>query len=195
MGLRDVINSLLLKYGKEKPFKDEELFSEIELLTTPKVREFLDMYVAGPNKIPYEEIFAKVGLTVKKNPYEAINAGGLSMGFNQNSYRLKVVKIESTDNPFFRNLGIKEGDELISFNGKTITFQNAKTIFGSAKNEMKKGDDFELVVARVDASGKETKETLKTKVSETKTAYDFVLSISDKPTSQQTQLQNAWLGK
>jgi hypothetical protein len=60
---------------------------------------------------------------------------------------------------------------------------------------MKKGDSFELVVARYDASGKETKETLKTKISETKTSYDFVVSVSDKPTSGQTQLQNAWLGK
>lgn len=193
IGLQDVINSLSEKYGKEKPFKDDELFGEIEALTTPKVREFLDLYVAGPNKIPYEEIFAKVGLEVKKNPFEMINIAGVSMGFNQDTYRIKIVNIESSDNKFLKELGLKTGDELISFNGQTISFQNARSIFGSAKNQIKKGDKFELVVARTDLNGKESKETLKATISETKTSYDFKLSLSDSLTADQQSLKKAWM--
>jgi len=194
IGLQDVINKLSEKYGKDKPFKDDELFGEIEALTTPKVREFLDMYVAGPNKIPYEEIFAKAGLEVKKNPFEMINIAGVSMGFNQDTYRLKIMHIQSSDNKFLNELGIKTGDELVSVNGQPITFQNARSIFGSAKNQIKKGDKFELEVARFDANGKESKEKLKATVSETKTSYDFKLSISDNLTAEQQSLKKAWMG-
>jgi len=194
-GLQDVINKLLVKYGKDRSFKDEELFGEIEALTSPKVREFLDKYVAGPARIPYEDIYGKIGIEVKKNPYEAINAGEISYGLNQSSYRLKVVKIEPSGGTFFKDLGIKEGDELVSFNGQNITYQNSQSIFGGAKNEIKKGDDFELVVVRNDAGGKEKKVTLKTKVPETKTSYDFILKIIDSPSDKQTQLQKAWLQK
>ncbi len=195
IGLQDVINKLLDKYGKEKSFKDSELFGEIELLTSPKVTEFLNRYVAGPNRIPYDEIFAKVGFTVNKTPYEMINISGITMGFNTENYRLRVENIESADNKFIKELGLKSGDELVSFNGKTITFQNAKSIFGSQKNQIKKGDEFELVVARYDTGGKEKKETLKAKVQETKTGYDYKLSVSEKMTGSQKQLQDAWLGK
>jgi predicted metalloprotease with PDZ domain len=195
MSLQDVINTLTAKYGQDRPFKDDELFGEIETLTSPKVGEFLEKYVGGPNRIPYEEIFAKVGITVAMTPYQTINAGGLAMGFNQVTYRLKIVRIESEDNNFFKELGIKEGDELISFNGQTISFQNYKNIFGSAKKEMKKGDDFELIVARFDKGGIESKKTLKAKISDTKTSYEFKLSIADKPDDKQLRLKNAWLGK
>ncbi|MBK8549571.1 MAG: peptidase M61 [Ignavibacteria bacterium] len=195
MGLQDVINKLLQKYGKEVSFKDSELFGEIEILTSPKVRQFLDKYVAGPNKIPYDEIFAKVGLSVNKTPYEMINVAGVTMGFNPDNYRLKIENVESNNNKFINELGLKSGDELISFNGKSITFQNARSMFGSAQNEIKKGDKFELVVARYDASGKETKETLKATITETNTGYDFKLTADEKLTDTQKSLQNAWLGK
>lgn len=195
IGIQDVINKLSEKYGKDRPFRDEDLFGEIEILTTPKVREFLDMYVGGPNRIPYEDIFSKVGFEVKKEPFEMLNISGVQLGFNQETFRLKIVNIGKTDNKFINDLGIKTGDELVSVNGQPITFQNARSIFGSAKNQMKKGDNFEMVVARKDPNGKETKETLKATVSETKTSYDFKLSISKDLNSDQQTLKKAWLGK
>ncbi len=194
IGIQDVINKLSEKYGKDRPFRDEDLFGEIEVLTTPKVREFLDMYVGGPNRIPYEDIFSKVGFEVKKEPFKMLNISGIQMGFNQETFRLKIVNIGTTDNKFINDLGIKTGDELVSVNGQPITFQNARSIFGSAKNQMKEGDNFEMVVARKDSNGKEIKETLKATVSETKTSYDFKLSISKDLNSDQQSLKKAWLG-
>lgn len=194
-GLQDVINKLLIKYGKEKSFKDEELFGEIEILTSSKVREFLDMYVAGPNRIPYGEIFDKIGLTLVRNPYTVLDAGSISMGFNQKSYRLKIENIESSDSKFIKELGLKNGDELVSVNGKQITFQNVRGIFGSMKNQIKPGDEYEVVVARYDPDGKERQVTLKAKVDKTKTSYENLLKINDQLSDSQQKLQNAWLGK
>lgn len=194
-GLQDVINKLLEKYGKDKSFKDDELFTEIELLTTPKVREFLDLYVGGPNHIPYVQIFDKVGLTLDQKPYTMVNFGSISMGFNQKTLRLKVLKVESSNSKFVNDLGIKDGDELISVNGEEINFRNIRSMFGSLKNQIKIGDQFEIVVARFDPDGKENKVTLKATVEDTKVAYENELSISGKLTDSQQKLKSAWLGK
>ncbi|MDQ3021487.1 MAG: peptidase M61 [Bacteroidota bacterium] len=194
-GLQDIINKLLEKYGKERSFKDEDLFGEIGSLTSPKVRTFLDKYVAGPNRIPYNEIFEKVGIAVKKTPYTIVDAGNLSLGFNQQNFRLKIVKIESSGNKFINDLGVKAGDEFISVNGKPINFQNIKNIFGSVKNQMKPGDDFELVVARYDSAGKESQQTLKAKVSNTKTSYEYILKIDKDLSDKQQKLKKVWIGK
>ncbi|MCY7360490.1 MAG: peptidase M61, partial [Ignavibacteria bacterium] len=195
-GLQDVINALVLRYGKEKSFKDEELFGEIIALTSPKIGEFFNRYVAGPEKIPYSEILEKAGFNLIKNPYNVIDMkGSLDIGFNQNTFRLKINKLNFTESTFINELRIKAGDELISFNGNQISFQNARNIFGSAKNNVKAGDKFELVVARTDANGKENQVTLKAIVKDVKTAYDFDVKINDKPDAQQMMLKNAWLGK
>ncbi len=193
-GLQDVINILLEKYGKTKSFKDDELFSEIEALTSPKVREFLDTYVAGPKKIPYNEIFEKVGISVKEIPYSVVDVGGLSMGFNQANYRLKIVKLENPDNKFIKALGLKDGDELVSVNGKPITYQNARAMFGSVKNQIKPGDEFSIVVARYDVNRKENQVTLKAKVEQTKTSHEFSVTSEEILSEKQRQERNAWIG-
>lgn len=192
MGLQDVINKLLEKYGKEKSFRDEDLFSEIETMTSPKVREFLDMYVAGPNRIPYDEIFGKVGFNVKRDQYQVVDVGSVSMGFNQKNYRL-VIRTIDLENSFVKQLGIKTGDEPISVNGTALTYFNVKGIFGSMKKPSKIGDEFVVVVARYDDKGNETKETLKAKVDKTKTAYDYEMEVEKNPTEAQMKLRKAWL--
>ncbi|HMQ70382.1 MAG TPA: peptidase M61 [Ignavibacteria bacterium] len=193
--LQDVINKLIQKYGKNNPFKDDELFGEIEALTSPKIREFLDTYVAGPNKIPYNEIFAKVGFNIEKIPYEAANTSGLAMGFNQETYRLKVVNTGPAGNKFMEDLGIKIGDELVSVNGVAITFQNARGIFGSQKNKIKIGDELVIEVARPQAGGSYDNIKLKATVKETSTKYDYKLSINEDLNAEQKKIQQAWLGK
>lgn len=193
-GWQDVINKLVQKYGKDRSFRDEELFGEIEALTSPKVRNFLDTYVAGPNRIPYDEIFSKIGLIVKSEPYQVADVRGIQMGFNTSTFRIKVDKIKNPENELIKSLGIREGDELVSFNGKEINYMNAREMFGSPKNQMKPGDKLELVVARLNGE-KEEKVTLKTTIVKTKTDYEFSLSESKNMTAAQQTILNAWLGK
>jgi predicted metalloprotease with PDZ domain len=193
-GWQDVINQLVKKYGKDRSFKDEELFGEIEALTSPKVRNFLDTYVAGSNRIPYDEIFSKIGLVVKSDPYQVADVRGIQMGFNTSTFRIKVDKIKNPENELIKSLGIKEGDELVSFNGKEINYMNARDMFGSPKNQMKPGDKLELVVARMNGD-KEEKVTLKSTIGKTNTEYDFSLSESKNLTTGQQTILNAWLGK
>ena len=193
-GWQDVINKLLQKYGKDKSFKDDELFGEIEALTSPKVREFLDTYVDGNNRIPYDKYLSMIGLNVESTPYQVADIGGVQMGFNSTTFRLKINKLMNPDNEFVKSLGLKEGDELVSFNGKQINYMNARDMFGSTSNEIKKGDKFELVVAR-EKGGKFEQVTLKSTIKNTATEYEFSIDeVKDKTASQQSLL-NSWLGK
>ncbi|MBK7160768.1 MAG: peptidase M61 [Ignavibacteria bacterium] len=194
MGLQDVINIMLQKYGKDKSFKDEDLFDEIVALTSPKIGEFFQKYVAGDQRIPYSEIFSKVGIKVKSIPYNKIDMGGIQMGFNQKTYRLVIRQI-AEDNSFVKDLGVKSGDELVSINGKEINFMTMRDIFGSLKNKIKEGDNFEMVVARNDESGTEKMETLKAVVSKVKTAFDSEVIVEKELSEQQMKLKTAWLGK
>lgn len=194
-GLQDVINSLTQKYGKEKPFNDEELFGEIEALTSPKVRVFLDTYVAGSKVIPYEEIFAKVGFKVEKIPFEAANTSGLMIGFNQDTYRLKIINTGDAGNKLIEDLGIQAGDELVSVNNVAINFQNARGIFGSQKNKIKKGDEIVIEVARPQAGGSFENIKLKATITETKTNYDFKVELNENLNDDQKKLKQAWYGK
>ena len=195
-GLQEVLNKLLEKYGKDRSFRDEELFGEIVTITSPRVGEFLNRYVAGPEKIPYGEILGKIGLKVESTPYEVISLSGeLQMGLNQKTYRLKINAVDNPDNKFIKELGVKKGDELVSINGTELSYFNLKDALGSVKNKIKKGDDFEIVVARIDESGTEEKVTLKAKVSETRTAYENVVTVLDNISEAQKKIRDAWMGK
>jgi len=194
-GLQDVINKLTEKYGMNNPFKDEVLFGEIESLTSPAVGEFFRRYVSGHERIPYNEILRYVGIEVESKPYSVLNlGGGISMGFNQNTYRLVIQGISNYENSFAKKIGLQKGDELVSVNGTGISYMNAREIFGSMKNQIKKGDDLEIVVARFDDSGNESKVTLKSKVEDTKTAYEYKVKTIDKLSDKQKKIRTSWLG-
>src|SRR5690606_25479063 len=62
-GILNLMQDLSKEYGMNKPFNDEDLFAKITSLTYPEVGQFLTTYVAGNTPIPYDEYFAKVGVT------------------------------------------------------------------------------------------------------------------------------------
>ena len=153
------------------------------------------LHPAKPKTELLVEFISKVGFSLVKKPFEKIDMGGLAMGFNDQTFRLVVVKIDDPDNPVVKDLGIKMGDELVSYNGNEISFQNARGIFGSAKNSIKKGDKLELVVARKDANGSESNVKLDAIITSTKTSYDNDVKAGGSLTDMQKSLQNSWLGK
>ncbi|MBK6507403.1 MAG: hypothetical protein IPG02_17565 [Ignavibacteria bacterium] len=138
--------------------------------------------MAGSKRIPYKDYLSMIGLNVESTPYQIADVSGIQIGFNSTTFRLKINKITNPENELLKNLGLKEGDELVSFNGVQINYMNAPDIFGSPKNQMKTGDNLELVVARA-SGGKDEKVTLKTKINKTKTDYEFSLTEMKNPDS------------
>lgn len=193
-GLSDVITRLQEKYGKEKSFKDEDLFNDFTVLTSPKISEFFSNYVEGSKHLPYKEVLDYVGLNFESTPYQAIDFGPVKMGFNQKTYRMKIAEVDAS-NDFIKSLGVKNDDELVSVKGATVNFFNIREVFGSVKNQFKAGDDFEMEVARFDASGKESIIKLSSKIKKTKTSYDNKISINENPNERQLAIRKAWAGK
>ena len=52
-GLLDLMKALSSKYGKDRPFKDEQLIGDIVALTYPEIQTFFDTYITGTTPIPY----------------------------------------------------------------------------------------------------------------------------------------------
>jgi predicted metalloprotease with PDZ domain len=192
-GLKDVIAKLLEKYGKNKSFKDEDLFNDFTALTSPRINDFFARYVAGNERLPYKEVLGLVGLNFESTPYETVDLGGVNMGFDQQTRRLKILDFDQ-NNVFAKSLGVKPDDELISVNGEDINFSKLRQMFGSVKNPAKIGDTFSIEVARKDSGGKEKTLKLSAKVTKTKTSHDYKVTINDAPDERQLKIRNAWMG-
>lgn len=78
-GVKDLMLDLAQKFGKEKAFKDDELFEIIASMTYPVIREHFTKYVEGIEPLPLKEYLAKVGLTYDENEIHiAVNPNATS---------------------------------------------------------------------------------------------------------------------
>lgn len=62
-GVQNLVSDLTNKYGKNKPFHDDDLFKDIyELTGYPEVKHFIENHIEGTQKLPLVETLQKVGL-------------------------------------------------------------------------------------------------------------------------------------
>jgi len=188
-GILDLMNKLKEKYGKDKPFKDEELIPAIVSLTYPEIQNFFDTYVTGSTPIPYAKFLDIVGLEFKEKEIETsffINGQVPYIDGNPENMTLffrKGIKLNS----FFEDLGVENGDVIKTVNGESYNIQNAYDLVMASQN-WKEGEDFNMVVER---DGKEI--TLKGKIS---TPTDMQATIGEKELpadSKAVMLRKAWL--
>jgi len=194
-GIMNLIHDLSNKYGKQKGFKDDELFSEIEKLTYPEIRQFLDTYVAGAQPLSLQEIFNIVGVNyqpkVESND-SSFSLGHISIGFNPQTKRLKVNDTTGM-NEMGRTLGYLKNDEIISINGKELTAQNANDVINGLFASAKAGDSLTINVMRKDSTGNDTPVELRTTMIKFPVIKYNVLTFSDSPSQEQLMIRNAWL--
>lgn len=192
-GIQDLIRDLGKEYGKDKPFKDDELFAKIGQLTYPEITDFLKTYVAGPSPLPYEEVFSMVGVNYSaKTTHKDFSFGRIGLTNNPQTGRT-VVNDLSTMNDFGKVLGYQVGDEIVSVNGTKIYSSNFTQVKNTWLGTVKEGDPIKIVVLRKKSGGKEKKVTLKAKVFKTDVAQYNILTFSENPTPQQLKTRNAWL--
>jgi predicted metalloprotease with PDZ domain len=133
---------------KEKAFNDEDLFPKITALTYPQIGDFLNSYVAGPNPLPYEEVFSMVGVNYEKEKSTtAFSFGHISLGENQATKRNVITDI-SNMNEFGKAVGYRPEDEIVSINNTPITVDNFASFRASWLATVKQGDPFSVVVLR-----------------------------------------------
>jgi predicted metalloprotease with PDZ domain len=193
-GIQDLMKDLAKTYGKDKSFKDEELFGEITRLTYPEIGEFLKKCVGGTDPLPFKEVFSAVGIDyVEKVEAQGISFGGINIGYNPATQRLVVVGTDKMDD-FGKELGYKEGDEIVKFNGKKLTVDNVKEVIGNYLHNTKVGSKLKVEVMRTQPNGKMKKVKLKAKVRLVDVSQKYFLKASPTASEKQLKLRKSWIG-
>ncbi|MDB9755791.1 peptidase M61 [Winogradskyella sp.] len=127
-----LMKELSAKYGKEKPFVDDNLVAEITAMTYPSVGEFLKTHVEGDVPINYNEFFTMAGLTLGESeaPTNYIFAGGQNIIFSGAPDKGIFFTDVALKNSFWAAQGVQAGDVIKKVNGDDLTLQNAQQIIG-----------------------------------------------------------------
>ncbi len=128
-----LMKELSAKYGKEKPFKDDAIITEITAMTYPSIGNFLMTHVVGDVPINYNDFFVKVGLEFGEAEAETnyIFAGGQNIIFEPNEDQTGIAFSEmALKNSFWKSQGIEAGDLIKKVNGTELTMVNANQVIG-----------------------------------------------------------------
>ncbi len=195
-GLQELMFDLSKTYGKNKSFKDEELFDQIVKLTYPEIGIFFQNFVEGNKPLPVNDMLQLVGVGYgASDANKHISIGGISIGVNTATNRLILLNTPSMDD-FGKAMGYRENDELIKFNGKTITLQNAQEVIGGYSKTAKEGDDLVVVVRRKKSeTAKAKKVKLKSKLFPVLSPPSKSLILLPNATDEQLKLRADWIGK
>ena len=195
-GLQELMVDLSKTYGKNKSFKDDELFDQIVKLTYPEIGDFFHNYVEGNKPLPVKEMLELVGIGVADaSGNKQISIGGISIGLNTATNRLMIVNTEAMDD-FGKAIGYQEYDELIKFNGKKLTVNNSQEVIGGFVQNAKEGDELLVVVGRRKSDTSKTKKIkLKAKLFPVLPAASNNLIPFTNATDEQLKLRTDWIGK
>ncbi|MDQ3046687.1 MAG: peptidase M61 [Bacteroidota bacterium] len=195
-GIQELMADLSKTYGKDRSFKDDELFGQIVKLTYPEIGDFFTRYVAGSEPLPIVETMKLVGIEFGLGSEEKeISFGGVAIGLNPATNRLMLVNTSAMDD-FGKAMGYKEFDELIKFNGKTITLDNAQAVIGEFFVNAKEGDVLKVVVGRKKSENSKVKKVkLKSKIFAVTAPKKFNLTLSPTAETQQLKIRASWMGR
>ena len=195
-GLQELMGDLAKTYGKNRSFKDEELFDQITKLTYPEIGDFFKRYVAGTESLPIKETLDLVGIGFgDERKDKQLTFGGVAIGLNAATNHLMIVNTASMDD-FGKAMGYQEYDELIKFNGKAINLENAQAIISDYMSNVKEGDVLKVVIGRKKSeTSKEKKVKLKEKVFAVTPAKRNNLILKPDATTEQLKIRSAWIGR
>lgn len=189
MGILDVMKQLSDKYGKDRPFEDDELIPEIVEMTYPELETFFDRYVRGGTPIPYEEFLERVGITMAENTIStSYFIKGQTPYIDGNPDTGEIFFRENIAlNSFLRELGVENGDVLKSINGKEYNIQNAYELVMESQS-WQEGEEITMVVER------DGEEITLTGTITAPTDVEMKLEEMDLPEDDpRVQLRQAWL--
>lgn len=188
-GVLWMMKELSKKYDNDTPFNDEDLFDEIEALTYPEVRQFLDTYVAGTTPINYADFWARVGLhsdTVEVPTGYFLNGEIPFIDIDEDNGNAIFVRKGIKLNSFFNSLGLQGGDVIEQINGTDISLETIRPILGQSLSWT---PDTEITI-KVKRGDEELE--LKGKVGQPTLQIQKMVPMEN-ATERQEMLRNKWL--
>ena len=188
MGLLDLMKKLTKKYGKDRPFIDEELIPAIVELSYSEIQQFFDTYVSGTTPIPYAEFFETVGLELREGeiPVDYFLKDQATPFITINSMGDIVVRDDIELSTFFSETGMQAGDIIKSINGKSYNVQNIYDLISDSVT-WEAGDDIEITVVR---NGQE--QQLKATITEPMSTGLRLVELMNAD-GEQMELRHSWL--
>ena len=187
-GILSLMKELSLKYGKNKPFEDDNLITEITSMTYPSVGEFLQTHVVGTTPIDYNTFFDKVGLEITESQVKTNyiqNNGVLIFAPNRETMTIPFSDAVK-DNSFWAENGVLPGDVLKYVDGKELSMSTAQEII-TGMYMWQPGKEIEV---KLDREGKEI--VIKTTLTQSFTTGSK-LQEKTNATDVQKALREAWL--
>lgn len=149
--LTNLVADLSRQYGKDKAFKDDQLFDEITRLSgQPGVRDFFRRYVEGSEPLPLKEYLAYAAIAYSPETEVIDKSIGLSsLSLDDQTQQLVVGDVPSawrkgkSANEYF-----VKGDKILTVNRTQVTITNASEIFYALKENLPVGTSYEAEVER-----------------------------------------------
>jgi predicted metalloprotease with PDZ domain len=193
-GYPNLIEQLSKKYGPNRPFSDDSLFTVIRALGHAHAADFLEKHVAGTNPLPLKEIFDWVGVDFRNRDTLMVR----DLGFDvkrllfDGSAQAYYVSSSSDVTEVGRKAGIKEGTYILEVGG--ILLRNKEDLERLKKERLSFATDKPLDIRL----GKQKKSVMKSKQKTLKpgvvswiSGIEFVRRSN--PSPAQETLWNAWL--
>ncbi|MFI5151419.1 MAG: peptidase M61 [Bacteroidia bacterium] len=196
-GIQDMLRDLSKTYGREKAFKDEELFGEITKLTYPEIGAFFQHYVIGGNPFPYKELLGYAGINYAASQRtKGITLGSLELGYDTLMNHFTIAGTSHLDK-FGKLMKYKAGDEILTFNDTGLNLQNAQEVIMQYISNAKPGDELRMEVLRPGKKGVFRNKKLHAKLIEIESEETHVLSPvpEEELTPSQLDFRKAWINK
>ncbi|WP_051203235.1 hypothetical protein [Hugenholtzia roseola] len=159
-GLINLMQDLSKRYGKENPFKDDELFDVITELTYPEIRTFFAKHVEDNQPLPFEELFAQIGISYQaEGETQNIFIGEISLAADVTTRKLFISEV-NTEDEATKKIGWQADDVIETVNGQEASADTILEVFEKAKD----GDVLKWEVKRK-VKGKDKIVKIKTPIS------------------------------
>ncbi len=145
-GLRDLFLELLEKYGKDKPFPEDDFFEIIVDMTYPEIERFINDYIKGTKPLPYQEYMAKLGFKYipERTSEDTRPSLGVEIGMNDKQ-QFTIIGVSEIS----AEAGLQAKDVPLKILDIEVSMTTAGEIFRKLQS-MKIGDRVDIVVQRED---------------------------------------------
>lgn len=179
-GLRELILQLSKEYGKKHAFSEEDFFDKLVEMTYPEIRDFIDRYIKGTDRLPAQEYFNWLGIDYSEKGTVDSSKSSLRVGIRFVDTSLVVTEVLDGSQS-----GLLKGDIVESIDGTPVTPETASLLTAKIVG-MRLGSTVKLTVKRADKD-------IDVVSILTPRLIRHTLSVNPNPSAEQQALRESWM--